>query len=152
MIESRGDLLFAKAIVIFEGQTEEQALPIWAQKYWGASIHELGFSFVRANGTDYFPFIWLAKSLNISWYVIADGESRPVNTLKKALKDAGESEAEKCPNVVILASGNNFETLLLTEGYLAEIESALDEVDGTANCLDTFIDKNHGKPYLSMPE
>lgn len=65
VIESRGDILFARVVVLFEGQTEEQAMPIWAQRYWGTTIHEVGFSFVRANGTDYFPFIWLAKSLGI---------------------------------------------------------------------------------------
>lgn len=144
VIESRGDILFAKAVVLFEGQTEEQALPIWAEAYWGASIHELGFSFVRANGTDYFPFIWLAKSLEIPWYVMADGETKPVSDLEAALKKAGQPNIAASTNVVVVSSGKNFETQLLVDGYLAEIELALNEASGHKSFLDEYIDRNHG--------
>jgi putative ATP-dependent endonuclease of OLD family len=146
VIESRGDILFARAVVLFEGQTEEQALPIWAQKYWGMSIHELGFSFVRANGTDYFPFIWLAESLSIPWYLIADGETTPVANLKAALKKANQPEIDKCTNVVVLPAGSNFEKQLLAEDYLPQVEQALDEIH-EVDFLDYFIDKNEGLPY-----
>jgi putative ATP-dependent endonuclease of OLD family len=147
VIDSRGDILFARALVLFEGQTEEQALPIWAQAYWGASIHELGFSFARANGTDYFPFIWLANSLNIPWYLIADGEAQPLKNLEDALKKANLPESAKSSNIVVLPSGNNFETQLVAEGYMAEIEAALNAVSGEAVFLDGFIAKNHGLSY-----
>lgn len=147
VIDSRGDILFARALVLFEGQTEEQALPIWAQEYWGASIHELGFSFARANGTDYFPFIWLAKSLDIPWYLIADGEAQPLKNLEDALKKASLPDTSKSPNVVVLPGGNNFETQLIAEGYMAEIEAALDATSGEVAFLDGFIKKNHGLSY-----
>ncbi|ORE39893.1 ATP-dependent nuclease [Pseudomonas aeruginosa] len=147
VIESRGDILFARAIVLFEGQTEEQALPIWAQKYWGSSIHELGFSFVRANGTNYFPFIWLAKNLEIPWYVIADGETGPVAELEASLKKASQPQAAQCQNVVVLPDNKNFETQLLAEGYLTEIEIAMDKAFEAEGFLDEFIKSNHGLPY-----
>ena len=147
VIDSRGDILFARALVLFEGQTEEQALPIWAQEYWDASIHELGFSFARANGTDYFPFIWLAKSLEIPWYLIADGEAQPLKNLEDALKKASLSDTAKSPNIVVLPAGNNFETQLIAEGYMAEIEAALDATSGEAAFLDGFIRKHHGLSY-----
>ena len=146
VIDSRGDILFARALVLFEGQTEEQALPIWAQEYWGASIHELGFSFARANGTDYFPFIWLAKSLDIPWYLIADGEAQPLKNLEDALKKASLPDTSKSPNIVVLPSGNNFETQLIAEGYQGEIEAALDAAYGVANHLDNHIAMTDGTP------
>jgi putative ATP-dependent endonuclease of the OLD family len=145
VIDTRGDILFSRAVVLFEGQTEEQALPIWANKYWGATVHELGFCFVRANGTDYFPFIWLAKALNIPWYVFADGEADPVAKLEAALKKAKEKKAADCKNVVIHPAGKNFESQLLAENYLKEIESALDAMDGKAGYLDRYIDELHGQ-------
>ena len=46
VVATRGDLLFSRALILFEGETEEQALPIWAQNRWKASVHELGFSFI----------------------------------------------------------------------------------------------------------
>ncbi|QDD65577.1 ATP-dependent endonuclease [Herbaspirillum seropedicae] len=147
VIESRGDILFARAVILFEGQTEEQALPIWAEAYWGATIHELGFSFIRANGTDYFPFIWLAQSLGIPWYIIGDGETVPVGNLETALKKANVPPIKDSPNVVVFPNGHNFETKLINDGYLAEIELALNEMGGVANYLDEFMKKNEGTPY-----
>lgn len=147
VIESRGDLLFSAGIVVFEGQTEEQALPIWAEAYWGASIHELGFSFVRANGTQYFPLIWLAKKFHIPWYVFADGEALPVQRLNEALKKAEEGDHRACDNVVVIEGGRNFESMLLEDQYLPEVEMALDEQRGKPGALDDFIKLNHGKPY-----
>ena len=146
VIESRGDILFAHALVLFEGQTEEQALPIWAQEFWGVSIHELGFSFARVNGTDYFPFIWLAKSLNIPWYLIADGEAKPISDLEDALHRAGLPNVAASTNVVVLPNGKNFETLLIDEGYQTEIEAAFDSAFGRANYIDYYIEQNDGKP------
>ena len=145
VIDTRGDILFSRAVVLFEGQTEEQALPIWANKYWGATVHELGFCFVRTNGTEYFPFIWLAKALSIPWYVFADGETDPVAKLEAALKKAGEEKVADCKNVVVHPAGKNFESQLLAEGYLSEIKSALDAMDGKAGYLDRYIDELHGQ-------
>lgn len=145
VIDTRGDLLFSRGLVLFEGQTEEQALPIWAQKYWGATIHELGFCFVRANGTDYFPFVWLAKTLQIPWYVFADGEAGPVKNLDAALKKAGEPDSAHCHNVVVHPAGKNFESQLIEEDYLSEINQALNEMNGSKTYLEDFIATMHGQ-------
>lgn len=146
VVDTRGDILFSRGAVLFEGQTEEQALPVYASRYWGATIHELGFCFVRVNGTDYFPFIWLLKALRIPWYVFADGEPDPVAKLEAALKKAGEPVASMCSNVVVLPDGNGFESQLVAEGYLPEIEKVIDEIEGEANYLDYYIGKLHGTP------
>jgi putative ATP-dependent endonuclease of OLD family len=146
IVESRGDLLFARAVVFFEGQTEEQALPVWAEKYWGINIHELGFSFVRVNGTDYFPYLWLATQLGIPWYVFADGESKPLADLNSALNNLGAPVASLCPNVVVIPNGGNFEQELIANGYLLEIEIALNETHGVEAYLDTYIQDHQGLP------
>jgi putative ATP-dependent endonuclease of OLD family len=147
VIATRGDILFSRGVVLFEGQTEEQALPVYASKYWNATIHELGFCFVRVNGTDYFPFVWLAKALRIPWYVFADGESDPVSQLDKALMNAGEPEAKNCPCVVVLPSGNGYEAQLVAEGYSLEINQVIDQIERQANYLSSnYIEILDGKP------
>ncbi len=146
VLDTRGDILFSRGVVLFEGQTEEQALPVYASRYWGSTIHELGFCFVRVNGTDYFPFICLCKALRIPWYVFADGEPGPVRTLEAILKKAKEPKASSCANVVVLPGGNGFEGQLLAEGYLQEIEKAIDEAEGKAKYLDDYIVRMNGKP------
>lgn len=136
VIESRGDILFARAIIMCEGQTEEQALPIWAQSYWGANIHELGFSIVRVNGTDYFPYIWLANKLQIPWFVFGDGEALPIKDLEKALSKANHPNIENSTNIVIAPNGRNFESVLIDEGYHNEINEVFNEIynDDYLNC------------------
>lgn len=39
VLETRGELLFARAIVVFEGKTEEHALPVWAEQMRAARTH-----------------------------------------------------------------------------------------------------------------
>jgi putative ATP-dependent endonuclease of the OLD family len=145
VIDTRGDILFSCGVVLFEGQTEEQALPVYAAKYWGATIHELGFCFVRVNGTDYFPFIWLAKAFCIPWYIFADGEADPVSKLERALRNAGAATADQCENVVVLPSGNGFEAQLVAEGYLPEIEEVIDQIEGEGNYLAGYMVRLDGK-------
>ncbi|MBK7665814.1 MAG: hypothetical protein IPJ21_20225 [Sterolibacteriaceae bacterium] len=53
-----------------------------------------------------------------------------MSKLEAALNKASEPETSKCPNVVVLPGGNGYEAQLLAEGYLAEIESAIDEAEG----------------------
>ena len=145
VVGTRGDLLFSRAVVFFEGETEEQALPVLAEAYWGCSIHELGFSFVRVGGSgNYFPFIWLAQRLEIPWYVFSDGEPETIDRLGAALHKAGAPAIGANPDVIVLPEGNDFEAQLLSDGYLQEIESALDHIHGKTGYLDTYIEKHHG--------
>ncbi|RWE53351.1 AAA family ATPase [Mesorhizobium sp.] len=145
VIETRGDILFSRGVVLFEGQTEEQGLPIYAGRYWGKTVHELGFCFVRVNGTDYFPFIWMAKALRIPWYIFSDGEPMPVAHLTTALRKAGEPEPDKCPNVVVIPGDMGLEKYLLSEGYQAEIEQAIDEIEGKSKHLDDYMKSMQGQ-------
>src|SRR5690606_37475132 len=92
------------------------------------------------------PFIWLLKALRIPWYVFADGEPDPVTKLEAALKKAGEPVADKCPNVVVLPGGNGFESQLVAEGYLPEIEMVIDKAEGEPKYLDDYISRHDGKP------
>ena len=146
MVNTRGDLLFSRAVVFFEGETEEQALPILAEAYWECSIHELGFSFVRVGGnSNYFPFIWLAESLDIPWYVFSDGEAATITHLGRALHKTGRGAPGDCPEVFVIPNGLNFERQLVAEGYLPEIEATFNELEGKAAFLDDYIAQMNGK-------
>ena len=132
---TRGDLLFCSAMLLFEGETEEAALPIFAERYWGDSIHQLGLSFVPVGGNDYFPFIWLAKSLEIPWFVLSDAESIPLQRLDQCLSKAGLPDSAQLVNVVVMEPGKDFEAQLLAEGYAPEIEAAFDDYHQTQNYI-----------------
>jgi putative ATP-dependent endonuclease of OLD family len=143
VIASRGDLLFARAVILFEGDTEEHAFPLWAQAYWGATAHELGFSFIGVGGTDYFPFIWLAQSFGIPWYIFSDGEDQPVTKLKADAKRAGITDIAQHDNIVVIPKKNDLEAHLLEEGYMDAFEAAITDFAG-AGALDNHIATLHG--------
>jgi putative ATP-dependent endonuclease of OLD family len=79
VLNTRGELLFARALVLFEGETEEQALPILANAYWGKHPYELGISFIGVGGRDYLPFIRVAEGLGLKWFIFSDGEEDTLN-------------------------------------------------------------------------
>lgn len=146
VVNTRGDLLFARAAIFFEGETEEQTLPILAEAYWGSNIHELGFSFVRVGGnSNYFPFIWLAEQLAIPWYVFSDGESGTIRHLDHAFHKL-RRQVDVRQNIFIIPDGRNFETQLVAEGYLPEIETTFNLVEGGTSFLDDYISRLNGKP------
>ncbi len=144
--QTRGDILFARALLFFEGETEELALPIWAQAYWGRTIHELGFTFLGVGGMHgYYPFVALAEKFGIPWFILSDGEPKAISAIDKVCEKLGYTDHNDCQNVSILPGGADFEKYLIDAGYVAEVSTAIAKVKGDAY-VDTFIRKMHGQP------
>ena len=144
VIATRGDLVFSRALILFEGETEEQAIPLWAEHYLGENIHKLAFSFIAVGGLHYFPFVWLAQELGISWYVFSDGEPTPVKTMIGQIKKAGIEDPVNDKRVFVLGGDRNFEAELLHEGYADEVEKGIAMTEGP-NWLDEYIETYHGQ-------
>lgn len=146
ILMTRGDLLFSSALLLFEGPTEEAALPILAERYWGNSIHQLGLSFVPVDGAGgYFPFIWLAKSLELPWFILSDAESDPLKKLDNCLLKAGLSSHATLRNVVTMDAGNDFEAQLVADGYAPEIEAAFNEYHQQDDYITQYIKIQNGQ-------
>ena len=80
VVNTRGELYFSRVVVLFEGETEEQALPILISKYFDINYVELGVNFVGVGGyTKYLPFIRFCESFNIEYFIFSDNET-DVNT------------------------------------------------------------------------
>ncbi len=142
---TRGDLLFSSALLLFEGETEEAALPVFAERYWGNSIHQLGLSFVPVGGNDYFPFVWLAKSLEIPWFILSDAESQPLHMLKSSLCKAGFPNGLQLANVVTMDPGNDFEAQLIADGYAPEIEAAFNSYYQKQDYISEHMESQKGQ-------
>lgn len=129
VINTRGELFFSKAIVLFEGETEEQALPIFADKYFGKPYIELGIDLVGVGGYgNYLPFIRFAESLNIPWLILSDAEPDIIKSVSKQIKESKTIRKEKdC--VVFVNKGANFEKQLLIDGYENEIKDAIKAIE-----------------------
>ena len=126
VLNTRGELLFARALVLFEGETEEQALPIFAKAYWGKHPYELGISFINVGGKNgYLPFLRVANGLGIKWFIFSDGEKDAKKALNRQFKNLGYEEYQNIPEIVIIDKGDNFETHLLSSGYESELEEVI---------------------------
>lgn len=137
VINTRGELFFSKVIVFFEGETEEQALPIFAEKYFDQTSVEIGIDFVGVGGHgNYLPFLRVADSLNIPWFILSDAENIPGKDIKASVQtqfvDCGSLKQENdC--IVFQTDGNDFEKQLLDDGYEDEIKSAIKSIE-LPNC------------------
>ncbi len=148
VINTYGEMFFSKAIILFEGETEEQALPIFAEKFFGKPAFTYGINFISVGGAgQYAPFIYFCKKYNIPWYIFSDGEadakSKVEKAVQKALKD-NTKLLEACPNIFVIANDTDFEGMLLYEGYQAEIIQALKCIQGE-NCIDRYKSQHKTK-------
>lgn len=145
VIHSRGEIIFSKALVLCEGETEEQALPILFQKFFGNEAFVLGVNFigVRGSGKQYLPFLTFARDLSIPVFIFSDGEEEATKNLKKYYEQVfGATDIAKCPNITIL-DNTDFEGYLVSSGFKSTIEAVINELDGT-DAIENWIKKKHG--------
>lgn len=120
----RGEILFSKAIILFEGVTEEQLAPVFFEKYFGRSCYSLGVNCISVAGKNYPPFIKLAYRLGIPVCIVSDNDG---NTITEITSQIRKIEAEfSCQlsgdalSVSYLHNGCDIEQELLTHVGLAE--------------------------------
>lgn len=144
VMASRGDLLFSRALILFEGETEDQALPLYGESYWGATAHEKGFSFVGCGGANYFPFVWLALNFRMRWYILSDGEEKTITSVNRQLNRVGLDTADKLTNVSVIDGKVDYEGHLIVSGYMDAIEDAIRNTLGQGE-FEKYIAEFDGK-------
>jgi putative ATP-dependent endonuclease of OLD family len=116
VMNTRGDMLFARALVFFEGETEEQALPDFAEEHWKRHPNDLGYSFIGVGGNgNYLPFLRLAESFKIPWFIFSDGESATITAVNAALAAIGQNLIPNNPRVIVLPDGKDFEAYIVND-------------------------------------
>lgn len=128
VMNTRGDMLFARALIFFEGETEEQALPDFAEKRWGKHPNDLSFGFVGVGGSgNYLPFLRMAESFKIPWFLFSDGEAETITAVNAALTAVGQKAIPDHPRVIVLPDGKDFETYIVTEATKDALINAIIE-------------------------
>lgn len=150
VIKSKGELVFSRAIILVEGETEEQALPIMAEKYFKCSFSDLSIDFVGVGGSGnrYKPFIQLAKYLNIPWFIFSDGEAKTKKELDGVLKKvySGKSSDDFSNNICIIPEDKDFEGMLIADGFNNLIEKTIGKVKEDPNYVRNYIKRNNNNP------
>ncbi len=145
VIHSRGELFFSKAIILSEGETEEQALPQLFLNYFKEDAFVLGINFVGVGGSGrkYKPFLSFGFDFNIPVFIFSDGEVETVKKLEETYNDIfGETNIYDCDKITIL-DNTNFEKYLFDSGFESQIEKAIKTVDGVKT-IDNWIKKKQG--------
>ena len=148
VINTRGELYFSKVIILCEGETEEQALPLLIKKHFNKSTIELGVDVVGIDGGgNYFPFIYFAEKLHLKWFILSDGEATIIKKIKKDYKKLSGSET--IVNDIILPNNiihfddeNDFESYIIENGFLEEIESCLKTILNVDDLDEVIANKN----------
>jgi len=129
VMNTRGDLLYARMVVFMSGETEEQALPQFGERYWGRHPNDLGISMLGVGGDgSYLPFIRLAASFGIPWYIFSDGEPDAQKKVTKALETIGQSWPSD--RVIQLPAGKNFEQYVTTTDYQKVLIAMIISLEG----------------------
>lgn len=146
VIHSKGELLFSNAIVLSEGETEAQALPLLFETYFNQAPFNMGINFigVGGSGSKYKPYLTFARDFNIPVFIFSDGEEKPTKGLQKVYGLLFDGvDITKAPNITIL-EGTDFEGYLLNSGFQDEIEIAIKKHDGDDR-ITKYIAKKQGK-------
>lgn len=126
IMNTRGELLFAKCVVLCEGLTEEQMFSVFAKAHWGASHFERGICFIGVgSGTNYEVFISFCRSFNIPWFILGDSEPAIVKRLEAVLAKLTLPDISNSANIVLLPNGKKIETYLVAEGYQSNLKKAI---------------------------
>lgn len=133
VINTRGEIFFSKVIVFFEGETEEQALPIFAQKHFNQTPFEMGLDFVGVGGyRSYLTFLRFAEALKIPWLIFSDADVKDNLSIKEKVQNQFNkcgSIREESECIIFLDAGNDFEKQLISDGFLDEIKQAIASFD-----------------------
>jgi putative ATP-dependent endonuclease of the OLD family len=130
-----GEVLFARMVILVEGETEEAAMPVFARNYWRLkNIHDRGISLVNAEGAqNYKHYVVLLARLGIPWIILADGDTEGQKGVAAVGVAIGRPLQLTSPEVVMLpteSDGFAFEAYLLSEGFESQIQKAIETVFG----------------------
>jgi putative ATP-dependent endonuclease of OLD family len=133
---NNGEILFARAVVVIEGDTEDFALPVFARHHWGKDHSLLGLSFAHTDGAGNGKHVVrILEGLGVPWVLLADGDQEgadAINAISQALDRPLTAD-----EVVQLPGGAGFDEYLIDAGYRGPIETAIGEhygVDELTNC------------------
>lgn len=144
-----GEILFARAIVFGDGNTERCTLPALLSGYFGCHPGGLGISFFDCESMDQDQtniVVHAAHDLKIKWLVFVDNDisgSKALDRIKRPSDEEPAGEALTMESDEVVVSGNKqIEQLLVDADYSEEIEEVASE-----NNLEIVTDR---KGYLKF--
>lgn len=140
----RGELLFSKALILFEGVTEEQLAPVFFEKYFGFSCYSVGINCISVEGKNYPPFVKMACSLGIPVYIVSDNDGNTeadiASQIRNIERDLGYVLTDDLFNVSFLNNGCDIESEMVHHvNIIEELKSSLVKLATNANETPQFV-------------
>ena len=145
VLNTRAELLFASAVILCEGITEELALPVFFANYFGCAPYSLGINIINTGGQKYKPYLSLIRDFEIPWFIFSDGEEKTIKTVNAVVRDVFGFGVEGLSNVVILENDDDYEKYLIKEGYASLIIEAICEHEEDESFFENYINRMNGK-------
>lgn len=139
VLNMRSELLYSSAIVLCEGITEELALPVYFNRYFGCSPYALGVNIVGIGGQNYKTYLTLIKDFEIPWFIFSDGEENTIRSVRSAVGEVFHADYKSLDNVFVIPDGNDYEQYLIVNDYSDRIVDAISSYENKENALDSFI-------------
>ncbi len=138
---SRAEALFARGIILVEGDAERFLIPVLAKRA-GYDLDALGITVCCVSGTNFEPYLKLfgPKGLDIPLSVVTDndpkngetptlGENRVANQILPNLLSPGESDAGKsAEGFGVFLNSWTFEIDLYNAGFIHQMNSTIQEL------------------------
>ena len=113
----RGELLFSKALILFEGVTEEQIVPAMFQNYFETSSFTRGVSCISVAGKNYAPYVKMALSFGIPVAIVSDNDGNTKTEVEAQIQKIRTNTNLELSNdnffISFLSGGNDFEAELV---------------------------------------
>jgi putative ATP-dependent endonuclease of OLD family len=168
---NRAELLFARGIILVEGDAERFLLPIFG-KSMGYEFDQLGITVCSVSGTNFLPYVKLLLALDIPFSVITDwdpvegrnplGYNRaanlatviaatresidPVEFKREIKKLDGGALSDKCDGYGVFTNYHTLEIDLFNDGFAEPVIRTLRESSWSeerAAWIDGWADDNH---------
>ena len=128
VMRNKGEILFAKALILFEGQTEEQVVPALFERWFQATAFSKGVTLVSVNVRNYGPYVKLALSLGIPVAIVSDNDTTEGvstktivdNQIANLKSKSGLDFSEEWFSLDYLSNTNDFEAEIIKSCKLRE--------------------------------
>lgn len=146
-----GEIFFARLVILGDGTSERNALPVLLAKELDADPAGLGVTFIDCESMGdpkAAKALEALHDLQTPWLIFADNDQAGIDALN-AIADPVTGEPLDFDHDAVIQSGNKqIEQLLIDAGYMDEIsavakEAGADEVDDEKAALN-FLKKNKG--------
>jgi putative ATP-dependent endonuclease of OLD family len=126
VIRRQSDVLFARIVIIVEGETEERMLRPLFEAEAKRTPDQVGVTIVDAEGAQNLaPIALLVESFGGSWIALVDGDQPGVDGVANAAQALERSLDEHSDEIVMLPNGQAIEEYVLEPSLRTTLEAAL---------------------------